>query len=70
MVHDKFVFFLPSLKSYEQWIAKGQTSPLLLSVSQVHRLVRGLSPEKMLLKGFEPYNSTVTSQDNYRIDPY
>lgn len=26
--------------------------------------------KKMLLKGFEPYNSTVTSQDNYRIDPY
>lgn len=39
-------------------------------LSQVHRLVQGLSPEKMLLKGFEPYNSTVTSQDNYRIDPY
>lgn len=52
MVHDKFVFFLPSLKSYEQWIAKGQTSPLLLSVSQVHRLVQGLSPEKNVAERF------------------
>ena len=52
MVHDKFVFFLSSLKSYEQWIAKGQTSPLLLSVSQVHRLVQGLSPEKNVAERF------------------